>query len=596
MSVKEYYLSLCKELNHGSGLPIPITLEKISSIFICSQRNANLLLRKLEKQELIMWKAGRGRGNHSTISLLQSADSIAHALAQEFIEKGEVKKAFQVIEDFATEETKESFFRQFLGDNSKNAKNAKNEPSHSERPVEELVVDMGEPLDTIDPAYVIHSNEYHVVKQLFDTLLVYHSETNQLLPHLAYHWEVDETNTVYTFFLRKRVMFHHGRELTAEDVVFSLMRLQDETVKSPYRFMFKDIREIRVDSPMSIKIVLNKPNYLFISFLSNVQTSILPKDVYHTADHKLATPIGTGPFQAHSITNDNLVMHAFDPYFKGRSIVDRIVMTCTTEPEPDTNTKAQPPTISYYENNPEPSFSPIMFHQLLYCNVDKPGPLRHHGIRKAVSAAIHRTKYIEVLGNQNSFYSENIFVKHTERKEDPFDPDCVQRLLNAEGMERISLRLMTRPFREKEAYWLQTEWKKYGIDLEVQFAPITSMAEAVHFNKADLILSGRVIEDNDDFAFLEMVIAENSFLRRSAGPQFRALIDQRYELLTAEQSEAGRKKHLLALEQLIKEQHILIFLYQTPQSVSHGLGVRGITLDSLGWVQYKDVWVTNEQS
>lgn len=593
MSVKEYYLSLCKELNHGSGLPVPVTLEKISSIFICSQRNANLLLRKLEQQELIMWKAGRGRGNHSTISLLQSADSIAHLLAQEFIEKGEVKKAFQVIEDFAAEETKESFFRQFFGDHSKNTKN---DHPHTERPVEELVVDMGEPLDTIDPAYIIHSNEYHIVKQLFDTLLGYDSQTNQLVPHLAYHWEADETKTVYTFFLRKRVMFHHGRELTAEDVVFSLMRLQDETVNSPYRFMFKDIREIRVDSPMSIKIVLHKPNYLFVSFLSNVQTSILPKDVYHTTDHKLAPPIGTGPFQVHSITNDNLVMNAFDHYFKGRSIVDRIVMTCTTETEPDTNTntKAHPPTISYYENYSEPSFSPIMFHQLLYCNVDKPGPLRNSGIRKAISAAIHRTKYIEKLGNHNSFYSENIFVKHTERKEDPFDPDYVQHLLKAEGMEKLSLRLMTRPFREKEAYWFQTEWKKYGIDLEVQFAPIMSMGEAVYFDKADLILSGRVIEDNDDFAFLEMVIAENSFLRRSAGPQIRALIDERYELLIAEESEVGRKKHLLALEQLIKEQHILIFLYQTPQSVSHDLGVRGITLDSLGWVQYKDVWVTNE--
>ena len=37
-------------------------------------------------------------------------------------------------------------------------------------------------------------------------------------------WEVSEDGRVYTFLVRKGVLFHNGRELTASDVIFSLER------------------------------------------------------------------------------------------------------------------------------------------------------------------------------------------------------------------------------------------------------------------------------------------------------------------------------------------------------------------------------------
>ena len=43
-------------------------------------------------------------------------------------------------------------------------------------------------------------------------------------PMLALSWELDETGTVATFYLRRGVLFHNGDEMTAEDVVASLER------------------------------------------------------------------------------------------------------------------------------------------------------------------------------------------------------------------------------------------------------------------------------------------------------------------------------------------------------------------------------------
>ena len=61
---------------------------------------------------------------------------------------------------------------------------------------------------------------------VFENLLTFDGKF-QLAPQLAERWEVSPDGKVFTFFLRKGVKFHNGKEMTAEDVKASVDRVKD---------------------------------------------------------------------------------------------------------------------------------------------------------------------------------------------------------------------------------------------------------------------------------------------------------------------------------------------------------------------------------
>jgi len=85
--------------------------------------------------------------------------------------------------------------------------------------------------ESLDP---IHSKNYwesEIVLQLFDGLLRFDQNLN-VTPALAQNWQVSPDGRVYTFQLRKGAHFHNGREVDADDFVYSLTRLLDPKSKS----------------------------------------------------------------------------------------------------------------------------------------------------------------------------------------------------------------------------------------------------------------------------------------------------------------------------------------------------------------------------
>ncbi|HOK19390.1 MAG TPA: ABC transporter substrate-binding protein, partial [Thermosynergistes sp.] len=55
---------------------------------------------------------------------------------------------------------------------------------------------------------------------------------SKIVPGLAERWEISDDGRVYTFYLRKGVFFHHGTELTADDVVYTFDRMLDPNTRA----------------------------------------------------------------------------------------------------------------------------------------------------------------------------------------------------------------------------------------------------------------------------------------------------------------------------------------------------------------------------
>src|SRR5436190_13507255 len=90
---------------------------------------------------------------------------------------------------------------------------------------------LGHDPQTLDPARVSDIYSLSVSQQIFDGLVQF-DHTLMVAPALAEFWKASRDGLTWTFTLRKGVRFHNGREVTAEDVVYSLARLLDPKTRS----------------------------------------------------------------------------------------------------------------------------------------------------------------------------------------------------------------------------------------------------------------------------------------------------------------------------------------------------------------------------
>jgi peptide/nickel transport system substrate-binding protein len=114
----------------------------------------------------------------------------------------------------------------------------------------------------------------------------------KLVPWLAERWHTTD-NLNYTFFLKRGVRFHNGRELTADDVKYVLDRARNPETKHPHAKQYEDIASIHVRDPLTLTIALRRTNAMFLYTLARQGSVIYPREA---VEQQKSQPIGTGPF------------------------------------------------------------------------------------------------------------------------------------------------------------------------------------------------------------------------------------------------------------------------------------------------------------
>jgi hypothetical protein len=87
----------------------------------------------------------------------------------------------------------------------------------------------------------------------------------KVVPSLAERWTISPDGKVYTFYLRKGVKFHNGREMTAEDIKWNFDRILDPKTGSSYKGQFDMLDSVRVVDRYTVKLIMNKPWRIFVS-------------------------------------------------------------------------------------------------------------------------------------------------------------------------------------------------------------------------------------------------------------------------------------------------------------------------------------------
>ena len=116
--------------------------------------------------------------------------------------------------------------------------------------------------------------------------------TGKMIPWLAERWYTTDSKN-YTFFLRKNVRFHNGREMRAGDVKFALDRAVNPETKHPYRTQYEAIQDVIVKDDYTITVSLKKLDATFLYTLARQGSVIYPREAVETLKSQ---PMGTGPF------------------------------------------------------------------------------------------------------------------------------------------------------------------------------------------------------------------------------------------------------------------------------------------------------------
>jgi ABC-type transport system substrate-binding protein len=185
-------------------------------------------------------------------------------------------------------------------------------PDPNAQPGGSITITYKDDVATLDPAIGYDWQNWSMIKSLFDGLMDYVPGTTELRPGLAESYEISEDGLTYTFKLRPGVKFHNGREMTAEDVKYSLDRVTDDATLSPGAGFFgaiegfdaamageaEGLSGVTVVDPQTVQIKLARPDATFLHVMALNFASVVPREAVEEFGPDFGrNPVGTGAYR-----------------------------------------------------------------------------------------------------------------------------------------------------------------------------------------------------------------------------------------------------------------------------------------------------------
>ncbi|WP_027710880.1 HTH-type transcriptional regulator SgrR [Dickeya chrysanthemi] len=281
------------------GQDTDTTLQELALLLNCSRRHVRSLLSAMQQQGWLTWQAEAGRGKRSRLSFLYTGLTLQQQRAEDLLEQDRIEQLVQLVGD---KETVRQMLLSHLGRSVRQGRHL-------------LRILYYRPMHNLLPGSALRRSETHIARQIFSGLTSLNEENGELLPDIAHHWQA-LSPLHWRFYLRPAIRFHHGRELTMEDVIASLSRLTAQP-------LFSHLTSISSPTPFVLDIRLSIPDDWLPWLLGSVPAMILPQE-WQTLPDFMRQPVGTGPYQVVRNSPNQLKIAAFDDYFGYRALIDEV--------------------------------------------------------------------------------------------------------------------------------------------------------------------------------------------------------------------------------------------------------------------------------
>lgn len=385
---------------------------------------------------------------------------------------------------------------------------------------------------------------------LMNRLVEFDAASGQLQPSLASSWTVSDDGLVWDFQLRPGVKFQRtewfspGRELNAEDVLFSFRRMLDPAHpwhnSAPGGYPHAQsmqlpalIKYIEAPAPLQVRFTLNRADATFLATLSMGFASIYSAEYAAqllqagTPEKLNSAPVGTGPFILKRFQKDAVVRYTTNPdYFAGKPAVDGLIFAIT----PDANVRLQklrrgecqialsPKPLDVQAARREPTLriseTPAFMTAFVAFNSQHP-PLDKPQVRQAINLAFDKASYLQAVFEGSATPASGPYPPTTwsHAKDLPgyaHDPARARALLAEAGLaDGFKTTIWTRPSGSLlnpnpslGAQLLQADLAKVGIRAEIRVIEWGELIKRAKAGEHDLLFMGWAGDNGDPDNFL----------------------------------------------------------------------------------------------
>ncbi len=196
-------------------------------------------------------------------------------------------------------------------------------------------------IPNLDPAKVnlgIVAGE--ILPNLFSSLVQFDTQLG-VIPDLAESWTVSEDGLTYSFKLRDGLTFHNGDSLKAADIIYTYERNVNPDFASPHANKLERIATADAPDDLTVNFTLQAPFAPFLAVACSRGPGRALAPISKRAFEELGeeqfdqTPVGCGPFALVADGADlssGFEMTAFDGWYGGRPLLDKIEVTIIAEP------------------------------------------------------------------------------------------------------------------------------------------------------------------------------------------------------------------------------------------------------------------------
>jgi peptide/nickel transport system substrate-binding protein len=305
----------------------------------------------------------------------------------------------------------------------------------------------------------------------------------------------------YIARLRKGVLFHNGRELTSDDVVYTFRSFLDPKFRGRSG-AYRQVASVDPIDRYTVRFTLKAP---FGPFPINLVMGIVQAG---SGEANARQPIGTGPYKLKQfVQDDRLVLEAFDRYYGGKPANDGLVFKVVPD---DTmrGLELRKGTVDLIVNDLAPDIIGQLQKEGRIRTTEAPGTdyaymglnlrdplLQHLHVRQAIGYAIDRQAIVKYLRRNLATVAVGIVPPMSWAFEpDVFDfthePEKAKALLDAAGFPdpdgdgplprfRLTLRTSTTEVYRIQAAAIQHDLARVGIAIDVRSNEIQTLFQDV---------------------------------------------------------------------------------------------------------------------
>jgi peptide/nickel transport system substrate-binding protein len=354
------------------------------------------------------------------------------------------------------------------------------------------------------------------VDRLLFSGLVKFDERGLPQPDLAKAWGVAQDGTIYNFSLRDNAVWHDGKPVTSDDVIFTIDRMKSAGSLYPQdiKDMWGKIKVTKLNDK-TIKFELTEPwvpfmDYLTFGVLPKRLLEKIPPEQMATADFDI-NPVGSGPYKFDHLLVDNgqitgVVLTVFQNYYATAPFIEQVVfryyptsaealdaykqgdVLSVSQVSPDVLGAAlEEPNLSIYTSRmPQESFV------LLNLKNDEVPFLQNTKVRRALMLSINRPYIINTFIQGQAIVTDgpilpNSWAYYDGTEHFQYDPEAAVSLLKGEGYvipaaggdvrekegTKLSFTLMhpDDATHTKIAETIRDEWAQIGVHVDLQAVP-----------------------------------------------------------------------------------------------------------------------------